>query len=230
MGGSMARMRSLGEGESPLARPHGKRRRPPRPWKTLVFLTLLVLAAGVGIAARVSFTLLPPHLASPSVPPPATLSKEKRAQLDEELDFNRPFARDEAIDFALDYTAQSLTFSPGHAPSFDFGPGKRKASSAEYAALFVVVFEAASKRAGSTARAWRIESQVRVFDRVVPLKGFDTHDWILVHDPADGARIYLDPTLSDLFLGSSLTRNVKGGAEIQLPGDGRAPSEGNAAK
>ncbi len=97
--------------------------------------------------------------------------------------------------------------------------GKRKGSSPEYAALFVVVFEAASKRAGSSARAWRVESPVRVFEKVIPLAGFETHDWILVHDPADGARIYLDPMLSDAFLGSSLARNVKGGASIALPID-----------
>jgi hypothetical protein len=224
----MARVR---DGDSPLARPHGKRRRPPRPWKTLVFFTLFILLLGVGVAARASFVLLPPHAVTSSASgAPAMLSTDKRAQLDEELDFNRPFDRDQAIDFALDFTAQSLTFAPGHPPSFDFGVGKRKACSTEYAALFAVVFEAASKRAGSTARGWRVQSPVRVFNKVLPLKGADTHDWVLVHDPADGARIYLDPTLSDLFLGSSVTRNVKGGPEIQLPADAPKPSAGNAGK
>jgi hypothetical protein len=213
MGGPMARMR---DGESPLARPHGKRRGPRRPWGLILFFALFVLLVGTGIAARISFALVAPHAVSPPV---ARLSQEKRAQLDEELDYNRPFDRDQAIDFALDYTAQSLSFSPasGRAASFDFGVGKRKASCEEYAALFVAVFEAASKRAGSTARAWRVRSQARVFDKVIPLKGYGDHDWILVHDPADGARIYLDPTLYDLWLGSTVTRNVKGGAAIPLP-------------
>jgi hypothetical protein len=211
MGGSMAGMR-----ESPLARPHGKRRRPPRPWGFIIGSTLFVLLLGAGVGARATFALIAPHEV---LPPVAVLSADKRAELDTELDYNRPFDRDQAIDFALDYTAQSLSLSLGHPTSFDFGAGKRKGSSVEYAALFVAVFEAASKRAGSTARAWRVRSQARVFNKVVPLRGFADHDWILVQDPADGARIYLDPTLYDVWLSSNLTRNVKGGAAIPLPLD-----------
>ena len=212
--------------ESPLARPHGKRRRPPRRWGLIVSSLLFVGLLGAGGAARLTFTLRPPHTV---FRPVATLSPEKRAQLDEELEIDRPFDRDQAIDFALDFTADSLTFSPGHAPSFEFGPGKRKAGSAEYAAFFVAVLEAASKRAGSTARGWRVNSQARVFEKVIPLPGFADHDWVLVHDPADGARIYLDPALYDGWLGSSLARNVKGGTEIPLPADEPAkPSAGDA--
>jgi hypothetical protein len=202
--------------ESPLARPHGKRKGPRRPWGPIVALVLFLLLLGAGIGARASLALIAPHEVLPSV---ATLSPEKRADLEQELDFNRPFDRDQAIDFALDYTAQSLSFSLGHPTSFEFGAGKRKGNCVEYAALFVAVFEAASKRAGSSARAWRVRSQARVFNKVVPIKGFADHDWILVHDPADGARIYLDPTLYDAWLSSNLTRNVKGGAGIVLPVD-----------
>jgi hypothetical protein len=218
--------------ESPLARPHGKRRRPPRPWGFIVTSVLFVAFVGVAGAARLTFALIAPHTV---FAPVATLSREKRAQLDEELELNRPFDRDQAIDFALDYTAESLSMAAGaHPPSFDFNVGKRKASSAEYAAFFVAVFEAASKRAGSTARAWRVNSQVRVFHRVIPLKGFGDHDWVLVHDPADAARIYIDPTLGDAWLGSSLARNVKGGEEIALKsapeaGDDASKSVGSAA-
>jgi hypothetical protein len=214
-------MRDLSE--SPLARPHGKRRGPRRPWGFIVTSVLFVLLLGAGAAARVMFTLIAPHTLSPPV---AVLSADKRAQLDQELDYNRPFDRDQAIDFALDYTAESLSFSPGHPASFDFGVGKRKGGSTEYAALFVAVFEAASKRAGSSARAWRVNSQARVWGKVIPLKGFGDHDWILVFDPADGARIYLDPTLADLWLGSTLARNVKGGAGIVVPADdpGKPPA------
>ena len=176
-------------------------------------LVLFVGLLGAGVYARFTFALLPPHAMSPPV---ATLS---RAELDEELELDRPFDREQAIDFALAFTAESLSFSPGHPPSFEFGTGKRKAGGAEYAALFVVVFEAASKRAGSTARAWWVNSRARVFDKVLPLKGFGDRDWILVHDPADGARIYLDPALYDVWLGSSLARNVKGGGAIALPAD-----------
>jgi hypothetical protein len=202
--------------ESPLARPHGKRKRPRRPWGSIVALIVFLLLVGAGIGARASLALIAPHEVLPSV---TTLSPEKRADLEQELDFNRPFDRDQAIDFALDYTAQSLSFSLGHPTSFEFGAGKRKGTCVEYAALFVAVFEAASKRAGSSARAWRVRSQARVFNKVVPFKGFADHDWILVHDPADGARIYLDPTLYDAWLSSNLTRNVKGGAGIVLPVD-----------
>ena len=225
MGRPMARM-SDGS-ESPLARPHGKRRGPRRPWGGIFLLTLFVLLLGAGAAARVMFTLIAPHAVSPPV---AVLSADKRAQLDQELDFNRPFDRDQAIDFALDYTADSLSFSPGHPPSFDFTVGKRKAGCAEYAALFVAVFEAASKRAGSTARAWRVNSVARVWGKAIPLKGFGDHDWILVHDAADGARIYLDPTLADLWLGSTIARNVKGGAGIPIPADEPAKTPATTPK
>jgi hypothetical protein len=213
MGRSVARVRDV---ESPLARPHGKRRRPPRPWGLIVSSVLVVALLATAGAARLTFALIAPHSV---FPPLATLTREKRAQLDEELELDRPFDRDQAIDFALDFTAESLSlsFAPGRAaPSFDFNVGKRKAGSAEYAALFVAVFEAASKRAGSTARAWRVSSPVRVFGRVIPRRGLEDHDWVLVHDPADGARIYLDPTLADAWLGASLTRNVKGGEGIPL--------------
>ena len=215
------------EGWSPLARPHGKRRRPPRPWGFIISFVLLLGLVGTGAAARLTFALVALHTVSP---PLATLSGEKRAQLDEELEIERPSDRDQAIDFALAFTAESLSIAPGprRSPSFEFGVGKRKAGSAEYAALFVTVFEAASKRAGSTARAWRVNSQVRVFDKVIPLKGFGDHDWILVHDPADGARLYFDPMLCDAWLGASVARNVKGGAEIPLKpaiGAGEEPTK-----
>ena len=206
-------MARVSDVESPLARPHGKRRRPPRPWGFIVSSVLVVALLATAGAARLTFALNAPHTV---LPPNATLSREKKAQLDEELELDRPFDRDQAIDFALDYTGESLTFAPGHVPSFDFNVGKRKAGSAEYAALFVAVFEAASKRAGSTARAWRVNSPLRVFGRVLPRRGFEDHDWVLVHDPADGARIYLDPTLADAWLGGSLTRNVKGADGIAL--------------
>jgi hypothetical protein len=213
--GRTSASQAAAEGWSPLARPHAKRRRPPRPWGFIISFVLLLGLVGTGAAARLTFALVAPHTMSPLS---ATLSREKRAQLDEELDIERPSDRDQAIDFALAFTAESLSIGPGpgRAPSFEFGVGKRKAGSAEYAALFVTVFEAASKRAGSTARAWRVNSQVRVFNKVIPLKGFGDHDWILVHDPADGARLYVDPMLCDAWLGASIARNVKGGAEIPL--------------
>ena len=199
---------------SPLARPHGKRRRPRRRWAlplASIVASLLLLTA---IAARLTFTLIPPHRV---FPPSAVLSAEKAAQLDAALEIDRPLDRDQAIDFALEYTGESLSFSRGHQASFEFGTATRKASCAEYAALFVAVFDAAAKKAGSTARALRLRSDVQVFSRRVPLSSFADHDWVLVRDPADGARLYLDPTLADVWLGSSLAHNVKGGAEIALP-------------
>jgi hypothetical protein len=200
---------------SPLARPHGKHRGPPRPWKSILFLVLFLALLGTGIAARVQLALVAPHVVSP---PNATLTAEKRKEMDDDLDIERPLDRDQAIDYALDYTARSLSLSPGHAtPSFDFGVGKHAAGSPEYAAFFVSAFEAACKRAGSSARAWRVRSAVRIFGKVVPLKLFADHDWILVYDAADGARIFLDPMLNDAFLSANLSRNVKGGAEIAIP-------------
>jgi hypothetical protein len=227
VGRPVARMR---DGESPLARPHGRRRGSRRSWGRLITFWLFILLLGAGVAVRLTFALVPPHTLAGGA---AVLSAEKRAQLDQELEFSRPFDRDQAIDFALDYTAASLwpSLSPGQASSLEFGLGKRKGAPADYAALFVVAFEAASKRVGSTARAWPVRSDVRVFNKVIPMKSLAEHDWILVRDPADGARIYLDPMLYDAMLGSSLARNVKGGESIAVPtGDPSPPAAGDARK
>jgi hypothetical protein len=210
VGGAVARVASE---RVVLARPHGKRRSDAR-WGRRLFFTFVVLLLGAGVAARLTFTLIAPHAA---FPPSATLTKDRRAQLDDVLDIERPMDRDQAIDFALGYTAQSLSFSPFHPTSLEFGPGSRKGNGEEYAALFASVFEVAAVKAGSTARAWRVRSPVRVFGKRIPLAAFAEHDWVLVHDPADGARIYLDPTLADAWLGASLARNVKGGGGIELP-------------
>jgi len=220
----MARLR--GDYESPLARPHGKRKRPRRPWGAILFSTLLVLLLGTGIAARFTLVLAPPHTVFASL---ATLTAEKKAALDQELELSRPADRDQAIDFALSYTAESLTLAPfsQRTPSFEFGVGKRPGNSAEHAALFVAVLEAAAKRVGSSARAERVESPLRVFKKAIPLPGFAVHDWVLVYDPADGARIFLDPTLSDAWLGATLGRNVQGGSAIPLPPE--EEKRGNAA-
>lgn len=197
-----------------LARPHGKRKRPPGRWILRISFTLFFLLLVAAAAARATFTLIPPHAASP---PSAVLSAEKRSQIDGALEIDRPLDRDQAIEFALDFTGQSLSFSPGHATSLEFGAAPRKANGTEYAALFVAVFNVAARKAGSTARAWRVHSDVRVFDKRIPMPLLADHDWVLVRDPADGARIYLDPLLSDLWLGATLSRNVKGGADIALP-------------
>ncbi|HEY2512074.1 MAG TPA: hypothetical protein VGI39_14500 [Polyangiaceae bacterium] len=192
----------------------GKRRRPKRRWGLRLFFFFLFAAIVTLVVARFSFTLIPPHAVLPSA---AVLSSDKRSQLDEALDVDRPLDRDQAIDFALQYTAQSLSFSLRHPTSLEFGPAPRPGNCAEYAALFTAVFEASAKKAGSTARAWRVRSPARVFKKRIPLAAFADHDWILVHDPADGARIYLDPTFYDAWLGASLTRNVREGGSIPIP-------------
>ena len=209
----MARLRD--DYDSPLARPHGKRRARRR-WRLAATTSLLVLLVGGGAAGRLTFALDPPHAVLPNV---AVLSTDKRAALDQELDFGRPSDRDQAIDFALAYTAESLALAlPSHrAESFEFGVGKRPGDAAEHAALFVAVLEAASKKAGSTARAARVKSPLRFFDRALPWGGLREHEWVLVFDPADGARIYLDPTLYDAWLGASISRNVHSGGAIALP-------------
>jgi hypothetical protein len=189
-----------------------KRRK--RRWPLRLFFLVLVLLVALGIAARLQLTLVPPHVAST---PAARLSPEKKRQLDDLLDDQIPTDRDQAIELALDFTAKSLSFSPGHPASFDFDTRPRSASSAEYASLFVAAFDAAAKRAGSSALAYRVQSDVRVFGKKLPLAIFARHDWALVVDPADGARIDIDPAFADLWLGASVARNVKGGEAIEVP-------------
>jgi len=191
--------------------------REKKSWGLRIFFAFVVLLA-VGIAAaRIELTLIPPHVA---FAPSATLSDDKKKQLDDVIADAMLSDRDQVIDLALDFTSRSLSFSLGHKTSLDFGVPTRGANCVEYSELFVAVFDVAAKHAGSTARAYRVRSDARVFGKPVsPFLGasFADHDWVLVVDPADGARIYLDPTFADAWLGASIARNVKGGDAITLP-------------
>ena len=185
-------------------------------WIGRVLLALVVLAIVGAIAIRfVGLELRPPHTVLGSAEP---LGDAKRAELDAALVDDRPLDRDEAIRFALDFTAKSLSFSLDHPTSFAFGTQPRHGNCVEYSDLFAAAFDAAAKVAGSTARAYRVHSgDVRVFGKVVPLRGFADHDWVLIADKADGARIYVDPTLYDAWLGSGIERNVVGRDAIAIP-------------
>ncbi len=191
--------------------------RAKKSWGLRISFALVVLLL-IGIAAaRLQLTLIAPHVA---FAPSATLSDDKKKQLDEAIADAMLSDRDHAIDLALDFTGRSLSYSLGHKTSLEFGAGSRGGSGTEYAELFAAAFDIAATHAGSTARAYRVRSAARVFDkRVLPSLGalFADHDWVLVADPADGARIYLDPTLADVWLGASIARNVKGGDAITLP-------------
>ena len=105
-----------------LARPHARRRSRIR-WGRILFLLLLLALVGGGAAARLTFALLPPHVVLPA---DVVLSPEKKAQLEEALEIDRPLDRDQAIDFSLEFTAQSLSLSLGHPPSTDFGVASKR--------------------------------------------------------------------------------------------------------
>jgi hypothetical protein len=190
------------------------RRKEPSKWPLRLFLLFLVLVVAGGVASRFQLTLVPPHVA---FAPDANLTDEKKKQLDAALDEQLPSDRDQAIDFALDFTGKSLSFSLGRTTSLDFDVRPRGGGGMQYAALFVAAFDAAAKRTGSTALAYRVRSATRVFGKRVPLASLAEHDWVMVVDPADGARIYLDPMFADAWLGASLSRNVKGGEAIAIP-------------
>jgi hypothetical protein len=196
--------------DSPLARLHGNYDRPTQ-WKAIVITILVLLLVGAIVGARMTMAIVPPHVV---VAERGTLGSDAQADLDSNLDFERPRDRQQAIDYALDHTARLLSPSPTHAPSLDFSAKKRPGSSPEYAALFVLEFEAAAKQALSTARAWRVRSEVKVFGRRLVA----AHEWILVEDPTDGARIFLDPMLYDAWASSNVTWNVKQGGQIAVPG------------
>jgi hypothetical protein len=183
-------------------------------WGLRIFFTLVVLLFIGIVAARISLKLIPPHV---TFAPSATLSDDRKKQLDDVIADAMLSDRDHALDLALDFTGRSLSFSLWHKTSLEFGAGSRGGNCVEYAELFVAVFDIAAKHAGSSARAYRVRSDARVFGKRIPLASFADHDWVLVVDPADGARIYLDPTFSDAWLGASIARNVVGGDSIALP-------------
>jgi len=192
-----------------MARVRTRKRLGPR----VVLVLLLLLLVGA-VAARVQLTLIAPHTA---FAPTATLSDDKKKELDEAIADAMLTDREHALDLSLDVTGRWLSLAPWHKTSLAIGAGARGGNGVEYADLFATVFDVAAKHAGSTARAYRVESDVRVFGKRIPLPSFARHDWVLVVDPADGARIDLDPMLADAWLGASLARNVKGGDAIPLP-------------
>jgi hypothetical protein len=174
---------------------------------------LLLLLVGVA-AARLELTLIAPHAA---FAPTATLSDDRKKELDEAIADAMLTDRERALDLSLDVTGRWLTLAPWHKTSLEMGRGARGGNGTEYAELFATVFDVAAKRAGSTARAYRVESDARVLGEKIPLASLARHDWVLVVDAADGARIALDPMLADAWLGASLARNVRGGDAIPLP-------------
>jgi hypothetical protein len=178
-------------------------------WSNVVVITALVL--GVRFYG---LELLGHSVVGASGP----LDAPKAAALTAHLEADRPLNRDEALVSALAFTDKSLTFSLDHPTSFTFGTSVRPANCAEYSYLFAAAFDAAAKVAGSTARAYRVHSaDARIVGERIPFRGFGDRDWVLIFDPADRARMYIDPAFHDYFLAASLSQNVKGGEAIEIP-------------
>ncbi len=175
-----------------------------------------VVVAAVGLALRFAgVTFGAPH---EILPTPAGLTGRAGADLDRALAERSPRDRTAAVAFALDYTARRLRFGLGHPTSLDFSRVPRQGNCVEYAYLFAAAFNAAAARAHLTARAFRVHSDAaRVFGMALPLRGWTDHDWTLVVDPADGTRLYLDPTLYDAWLGPWAATNVRDKGAIRLP-------------
>jgi hypothetical protein len=197
--------------DSSLARRHGNYDR-PKPWRAILVTLLVVLLVGAGLAARISLRLLPPHVVASA---PVALQPDLRTELDAALDFERPSDRQQAIDFALDFTARHLSPSPSHKTSLDFGSKKRPGNSTEYAALFAAVLEVTGPHVPTSAHAVSVVSTVRIYGKPVP--HLRDHTWSMVYDPADGVRIFLDAMLQDAWLNGDVGWNVKAAGQIAVP-------------
>jgi hypothetical protein len=177
----------------------------------------LVAAVGVALAATRVYGIeyRPPHVL---LPVPAPLGASQQHSLDDTLAKANPHDRDQALEFALSFTGRNLFFGMGHPSGFEFPDGSpRAASSVDYTYLFVLVFNAAARRADLPARAYRVRTlDARLFGLEITVGGLGDHDWALIVDPSDGARFYEDPTFSDVYLGADIERNVVDGERIAV--------------
>jgi hypothetical protein len=181
-------------------------------------LIAVVSVVGVAIAATRVYAIeyRPPHVL---LPVPAPLGAPEQRSLDSTLEKENPRDREQVIDFALSFTGRNLFFGMGHSSGFEFPDGSpRAASSVDYTYLFVLVFDAAARRANLPARAYRVRTlDARLFGLEITVGGLGDHDWALIVDPSDGARFYEDPTFSDVYLGANIERNVVDGERIAVP-------------
>ncbi len=173
-------------------------------WGAVVLVPLLLVGIG-----RVSLRLGEPHEIVPST---ARLTPALLQRVDETLDWKKPASADEALAIAMDLTGDALVPGLGHTTHFDFDVAARSGNCVEYAQLFVALFDRAARHGAVDAKAYAVRSSdPRVLGASVPSRAFRDHDWVMIR--AGDRFLYVDPMLSDAWLGQSLSGNVSGAPE-----------------
>lgn len=156
-----------------------------------------------GASARTLLELSPQHVvANPKAKLDPTLRKEVLDGMK-----GRAFAGgNDVVAYALEVTGAHLHFGMAHKTSLAFTTAEREANCVEYAHLFGEVAELVAKEAKVDLKIRVVRSRATLAGQRIPLKGWDTHDWVLVKS-GDETR-FLDPSFDDAGLGVELTRVI----------------------
>lgn len=192
-------------------------RRMRRLWRWIGVLSVVLLFATAASAAlpHFAFELLGPHVARRST---AVIDEPLKRVLDTALGTAEIASVETAMDFSLTVTDKLLHFGLEHPTSMAFTAAEREGNCIEYANFFARVFDKAAAKAGLKARAYAVHSaRAQVFGRILPLRGFGDHDWVLIQDGTgeDAQRWFVDPTMHDAGLGWDISANVRGPVSVE---------------
>jgi hypothetical protein len=108
---------------------------------------------------------------------------------------------DDVVAYALEHSRAQLHFGMAHKTSLRFG-AEREANCVEYAHFFAKVTAIVAKEAKIDLRVRVVRSKATMGGKAIPLKGWDTHDWVLIR--AGEQRLRIDPSFDDAGLGAEL--------------------------
>ena len=190
-----------------------------RLWRWIGVLSVVLLFATAASAAlpHFAFELLGPHVVKRST---AVLDEPLKRAVDLALSKAEITSVESAMDFSLSASDKLLHFGLEHPTSMAFTAAEREGNCIEYANLFARVFDKAAAKAGLTARAYAVHSaKAQVFGRIMPLRGWGDHDWVLIQDGTgeDAQRWFVDPTMHDAGLGWDISANVRGPVNVTAP-------------
>lgn len=132
------------------------------------------------------------------------LNREKREDMMERVDgyiknMSDKINEKDALLFALDYVADSLTFRWDYffgEKGTDYfvysAKGEHKGDCIDYSFLFERTFNYMARRAGLNMKAEIKRSKGYIFGKFI-----DTHDWVMIKEGKGGKRYFIDPTFYD---------------------------------